>query len=151
MRRELGSWLEGPGLPRDGTPGERLGLPAAGPGSIASFGARIGAFFVDAVVANLLAGVPALFGVAYSSNVRGLVVCGAFLLVEFVMVSVTGQTIGKQLFRIRVVRVRDRGRQGWPWIAVRTLLLALVIPFFMVDRDHRGLHDRACGTALVRV
>src|SRR5689334_22272379 len=44
----LGSWLSGPGTPEPGTyPGERLGLPKDGPGSIARFGRRIAALIVD--------------------------------------------------------------------------------------------------------
>jgi hypothetical protein len=33
---------------------------------------------------------------------------------------------------------------------VRTVLLCLLIPAFITDRDQRGLHDRAAGTVLVR-
>jgi len=33
---------------------------------------------------------------------------------------------------------------------VRTLLLFLLVPAVIWDRDGRGLHDRASGTAVVR-
>jgi uncharacterized RDD family membrane protein YckC len=33
---------------------------------------------------------------------------------------------------------------------VRTVLLCLVIPAFIWDRDGRGLHDKAAGTVVVR-
>ncbi|MGF7237106.1 MAG: RDD family protein, partial [Frankia sp.] len=127
----------------------RLGLPADGPGSIAGFGARLGAFVVDAIIANLLVGVPYLFGVRYSSDGRGFAILLAFLLEEFVLVSVAGSTIGMRLFGIRVVRAAG-GHQTWPWVGVRTLLLALLVPVFIWDRDQRGTHDRAAGTVMIR-
>jgi hypothetical protein len=34
---------------------------------------------------------------------------------------------------------------------VRTLLICLVIPAVVFDEDQRGMHDRAVGTALVRI
>jgi uncharacterized RDD family membrane protein YckC len=134
-----------------GTPGERLGLPAEGPGSLAGFGVRFGAYVIDGILANLLAGVPALFGVAMSGSVRGLAVYGAFLLEELVLLTLTGQTVGMRLFGFGVARVPGGGRQGFPRVLVRTVLLGLLLPVFFVDRDLRGLHDRAAGTATVRV
>jgi uncharacterized RDD family membrane protein YckC len=155
VRRELGGWLEGPGTTRDGgaggIPGERLGLPASGPGSLAGFGPRLGGYVIDAVLANLLAGVPAILGLTYPAADRGLVVLLVFLLEEFVLLSLAGQTVGMRLFGIGVVRVPGGGRQRWPLILVRTVLLTLLVPVFLVDRDMRGLHDRAAGTAPVRV
>src|SRR5262245_46123398 len=103
------------------------------------------AYLVDGLVANLLVGVPYLTGVRYPTDVRGLAVYLAFLLEELVLVGLSGQTIGMRMAGIRVVRVRDSGRQTWPWIAVRTLLLALLVPAFIWDRDLRGTHDRAAG------
>lgn len=150
MGRALGGWLEGPGLPRDTIPGVRLGLPAEGPGSVVGFGPRLAAYIIDAVIANLLVGVLFLAGVRYSLDIRGIAVYGAFLLEEFVLISVAGQTIGMRLAGIRVIRARDGGRPSWPWVLVRTLLLALLVPAFIWDRDLRGTHDRAAGTVVVR-
>jgi uncharacterized RDD family membrane protein YckC len=105
---------------------------------------------VDGILANLLAGVPALFGVAMSSSARGLVVYGIFLLEELVLLSLTGQTVGMRLFGFGVARVPGGGRQRFPLVLVRTVLLGLLLPVFFVDRDMRGLHDRAAGTATIR-
>ncbi|WP_370651643.1 RDD family protein [Frankia sp. Cj3] len=148
--RALGNWLEGPQLPRDSPPGVRLGLPAEGSGAVAGFGHRLAAFTVDAIVANLLVGVPVLFGVRYSVDARGLAVYLAFLLEEFVLIAANGQTIGMRLAGIGVIRVRDHGRAGWRWVAVRTVLLGLLVPAFIWDRDLRATHDRAAGTVVVR-
>ncbi|MCM3923670.1 RDD family protein [Frankia sp. AiPs1] len=150
MGRALGGWLEGPGLPRDSPPGVRLGLPAEGRGSVVGFGPRLGAYLIDAVVANLIVGVLYVAGLGSAGDVRGLAIYLVFLLEEFILVSTGGQTIGMRLLGMRVIRLRDRGRQSWPWIGVRTLLLALLVPVLIWDRDQRGLHDRAAGTVVVR-
>ncbi|OAA28333.1 hypothetical protein UG55_1006308 [Frankia sp. EI5c] len=121
-----------------------------GPGSVVGFGPRIIAFIVDGVLANLLVGLLYVVGVSAAADIRGLAVFGAFLLEEFVLISVAGQTIGMRLAGIRVIRARDGERQGWVWILARTLLLALLVPAFIWDRDLRGTHDRAAGTVVVR-
>lgn len=123
--------------------GERLGLPEAGPGSIAPTGARLGAFAVDAVASGLVA---ALF-------VGGLP--GSWSLVPFfvdyvVGMLVAGRTLGMYLFGLRVIRV-DRAVAVDPARALlRTALLALLVPAVIWDRDTRGLHDRVSDTAVVR-
>jgi hypothetical protein len=33
---------------------------------------------------------------------------------------------------------------------VRTVLLCLIVPALIIDRDSRGAHDRIAGTVLVR-
>jgi len=147
--RSIGGWLEGPQIPRDTEPGARLGLPTSGPGSIASTGRRLVAYVLDGIVANLLAGVPIFFGADYSSNLRGFAVYAAFLLEIFLFISVAGQSIGMRLVGLRVLRLSDLDRPAWYWVAVRTLLLGLLVPPFVWDRDQRGLHDRAAGTVIV--
>src|SRR4051812_23118271 len=149
MRRDAGSWLDGPIFQRDEPRGSRLGLPAQGRGSLASPGARLAAVIVDAVVANLLAGLPYLFGVHCGPGVGGCAVYAAVLLQEFLLDSVAGATIGKQLCGIRVVRL-DGGRLTWPWALARTVLLGFLIPAVIWDRDGRGLHDRAAGAITIR-
>jgi uncharacterized RDD family membrane protein YckC len=149
MARAIGSWLSGPPVPTDFQPGVRLGLPADGPGSVASIGSRIGAFVIDAIVANLLAGLPYLFGVRYSPNTRGLVILGAFLIVELLFDAVYGQTLGKRLLGVRVIRADGDGLASLPWLLLRTALLGVLIPAVVWDRDRRGLHDKASGTVVV--
>lgn len=148
MGRAGGSWLEGPHVSSSYAPGARLGLPADGAGSVATFGRRLAAFAIDSVVANLLAGLPALIGLHYGLAGRNWVVLAMFLLQEFILDTVAGQTIGKRLLRMRLVRL-DGGRpQPW-WLLLRTALLGLLIPALIWDKDRRGLHDRAAGTVLM--
>ena len=61
-----------------------------------------------------------------------------------------GRTLGMYLFGLRIIRV-DREEAVNPWRAVlRTLLLMLLVPAVVFDRDGRGLHDRYTDTAVVR-
>ena len=132
--------------------GERLGLPASGPGSIAPIGARIAAFIVDCLASGLVAG---LFVAALSRHGGTAALPRNWSWVPFAVdyiggLLVAGRTLGMYLTGVRVVRV-DRNVAVDPWRAfVRTLLLVLIIPAVITDRDQRGLHDRIVATAVVR-
>jgi uncharacterized RDD family membrane protein YckC len=76
-----------------------------------------------------------------------LVLCFAEI---YLLTALTGLTIGKRLLGIRAVRT-DGGRPGFIWAALRTVLLFLVVPPLLSDRDLRGLHDRAADTIVVRM
>jgi uncharacterized RDD family membrane protein YckC len=66
-------------------------------------------------------------------------------------VGLFGQTPGMWLTRIKCVSVRD-GRPVGPLRGlVRGVLLALVVPALIMDKDRRGLHDRAAGTVVQAV
>ena len=148
-RREIGGWLSGPPLPAGDPPGVRLGLPEVGPGSVASTGSRLGAFIIDAIVANLVAGVPYLVGMRYTPASRNIAVFVAFLAVEFIFDAIYGQTLGKRIFNIRVIRADGDGLASPGWLLLRTALLGFLIPAVVWDRDRRGLHDKAAGTVVV--
>ena len=124
--------------------GAALGLPAEGPGSLASFGSRIGAFLVDAVAAALIAGLftaPSLPG-NWSMLPFGLIT--VVTLVAF------GQTPGMRLVGLRLAHPRAGERLALWRAVVRTALLMLLVPALVVDADGRGLHDRLTDTAVVR-
>jgi uncharacterized RDD family membrane protein YckC len=144
-REDLGSWLEGPGAGRnaaDGAPGQRLGLPAAGPGSIAGFGRRLIALALDWAVCSLIAR-------AFVSSVAWGPL-GVFALEQLLLVGTVGFGLGHRLLGLRIVRL-DGGLAGPARAAVRTALLALAFPALIWDRDGRGLHDKAAGTVVVRL
>jgi uncharacterized RDD family membrane protein YckC len=120
----------------------------SGPGSIAGFGIRFLAFIVDGILADLIAiavngGHHRDFAYTASSYV-------AFLLIELLFVGFTGQTPGMRLVGIGVLRADRQGRAAFKWIALRTLLLAAVIPAVVADETGRAMHDRAAGTVMVR-
>jgi uncharacterized RDD family membrane protein YckC len=122
-------------------PGRHFGLPASGPRSIARFGRRLAAFVIDI-------GVGALISYAFFDYDRwaSLAVFAALQIIFLVLVS---GSVGHLLLGMRVVPLTS----GWIGIwrpVVRTLLLSLLVPALITDRDRRGLHDRIAGTVLVR-
>jgi uncharacterized RDD family membrane protein YckC len=122
--------------------------PEAGPGSVATFGARLLAFFIDGALVNVLA-VIVNGGHDRSSYYTTSVLVG-FLLVEIVFVTLAGQTPGMRVAGIAVVREADRGRPFIGWVLLRTFLLALVAPALVIDTSGRAMHDRASGTVMLR-
>ena len=81
---------------------------------------------------------------------QSLVIALSFLLIELVFVTVAGQTPGMRVAGIGVVRADGRGRAALSWVALRTALLATVLPALFTDRSGRAMHDRAAGTVMVR-
>lgn len=148
-REDIGSWLQGP--PRPGPsayPGERLGLPEEGPGSLAPFGRRLLALVIDGVMAQFIA--MALLG--YQQGAGGLGVFKPLLVVfvmNFLLVATIGTTVGHRVVGVRVERA-PHGYVGWWRGFLRAFLLCLGIPPLIVDSDGRGLHDRIAGTVILR-
>lgn len=121
-------------------PGERLGLPESGPRSIARPLRRIGALVVDWALSVLVS-------VAFFQY-DPLATLAVFAVVQVVFLATVSGSIGHLVFRMRVVPLAG----GWIGVwrpLVRTLLLCVVIPAAIWDRDQRGLHDKAAGTVLV--
>ncbi|MGW4896643.1 RDD family protein [Kitasatospora sp. NPDC004240] len=152
-REALGSWIDGPKAAAEkmgadfGYRGERLGLPEEGPGSVAGPGRRIGAVFVDGWLVALVAYGLIAKGAVGSANMW---TTPLFFVVTVLLLATTGTTVGKRLFGLRVVRL-DGTRATIPQVMLRTLLLCLVVPPLVWDRDTRGLHDKAVGTVEVRI
>ncbi len=156
MARWTGTWLTGTGEPSPGAddgPAGRLGRPADGPGSVASFGSRAGAFALDAVLSGLVARlffpVRQLETAQLSSSLAPLAVLTAVYLVGLLTL---GQTPGMRLLGLRVVPVQRAAGEalGLVAAALRTALLLLLVPALVMDRDGRGLHDKAAGALVVR-
>ncbi|GGO79811.1 RDD family protein [Wenjunlia tyrosinilytica] len=129
-----------------GYPGERLGLPRTGPGSIAPVGRRIAALFVDWGLCVLI---------AYGLLARGdlgatnMWTSAVFFVASVLFIGTLGFTPGKRLLRLRLVRA-DGERLSVLAAMLRTFLLLLVIPAVVWDRDYRGLHDKAVRAVQVR-
>ena len=126
---------------RPAYPGEKFGLPEAGPRSVGSMGRRLGALLIDWAVCTLIAA--ALFHDQYWTLV-------VFAVQDYLLTSLTGLTLGKRLTGIRAARL-DAKPVGLLWGLVRTLLLLTVVPPLVADRDLRGLHDRAANTIVIRL
>ncbi|MDE9366460.1 RDD family protein [Luteipulveratus sp. YIM 133132] len=147
-RRDMGSWLQGDDAHETTYAGERLGLPAQGPGSLAGLGPRVVALLIDWAVCSLIAA--AFLGYRLGGQgATGFAPLLVFAVENVLLVGTVGFTLGHRVLGMRVTRP-DGGVAGPVAGAIRTLLLCLVIPAVIWDRDQRGLHDRAAGTVLVR-
>jgi uncharacterized RDD family membrane protein YckC len=149
MARPTASWLSGPEPGQSGYPGQRLGLPQSGPGSLVGFGRRIGALTIDWLIGYGLAALGLAFGL-YSAGVLATAVLVVWLVLGVVAVSLFGFTPGQFVFGLMVAAVTGRRRVGFGRAAVRGLLIALVVPPLFTDSDGRGLQDLLTGTAVVR-
>ncbi|QFG25767.1 RDD family protein [Actinomadura sp. WMMB 499] len=132
-----------------GQPGERIGFPENGSGAVASYGRRIAALFVDWGLSMLVASLLAT-SLDWGPPERSTWTLVVFGVQAWLLTSLLGVTIGKRLCGIRVVRLDGRP-VGLGWGLARSLLLLLVIPALLWDRDYRGLHDRAANTAVVNI
>ena len=153
MATGRGSWLEGPPDPRpEGAwPGERLGLPQSGTGAVATTGSRVLALVVDLLVGFLIGGLISTLVGDLDPGLRSTTATAAFALQVLVLQSLSGQSIGMRLVRIRVARLAARGGPpGLLPVAIRTALICLVVPAVLMDSDGRGLHDKAGGTVVLR-
>lgn len=147
-RRDLGSWLQGPGsAPEPGStyPGERLARPPSGPRSVAGTGRRVAAVLIDWAFCLLIA--RGFFGPEALEPNGSLSVTAVLVLVNLLLIGTAGATVGQRLLGIQVERV-DGGPPGLPKALVRAVLLGLALPTLTLlwERDRRGLHDLAAGT-----
>lgn len=130
-----------PADPTSAYPGRRLGLPEEGVGSIAGYGRRFGALFLDW-------GIACVFSVIffdYSPVAIELI----FLALTMLSIMLIGGTIGHTVFGMRLNTVGGSAPGYWRPI-VRQLLFALILPLLLVDEDGRGAHDRISGLVLRR-
>ncbi|MCU1582705.1 MAG: hypothetical protein QOD27_442 [Microbacteriaceae bacterium] len=122
-------------------PGRRLGLPESGPRSIARFGRRLAALAIDWTLSILVS-------IAFFSY-DAVATLAIFAVAQIVFISSLNGSVGHLVVGLRVVPVAG----GWVGVLRpigRTLLLCIVIPAVIWDRDQRGMHDRLVGTVLVR-
>lgn len=147
--------------------GNRLGLPENGPGSVPGVMQRLVGLALDWMLATLIVmgainlgligqelalaadrgGEPEALALTNFTTLSALVV---FAAMNILLLTLFGTTVGR---RIAGVGLTATGERSWPWfvsMTVRTLLLCLVIPAVVYDRDTRGLHDRAAGTVSTR-
>lgn len=152
-RAQLGSWLEGPGGSRPDDqpwPGYRRGLPESGPGSVASQGRRAAQLVLDILLSALMGGLVNLWVSDPTPGQRNLAASAAFVLSVGVLTAVSGQSLGMRLLGLSAVRLADGGPPRPLGALVRAVLLLLLVPALVYDRDLRGLHDRAAGVIVLR-
>ena len=123
------------------------------PDARAGFGRRVGGLAID-WGGSLL--VSAAFFPDPSATAHTLVsgrpfaTLAIWAIQHLILVATIGTTIGHRIFGLRVVREDGVRPIGFAKAAIRTLMIALVIPAVVWDDEGRGLHDRAAGTRLAR-
>jgi len=131
-----------------GYPGETLGLPAEGRGSLASWWTRIVALILDWAASMTIA--VGLFGPTVLSG-RGWqswMILTVFFVESLVLAALTGGSFGQLLCRIAVARL-DRRPLGFLRSTVRALMVCLAVPALVIGPDRRGLHDLTVGTVVI--
>lgn len=134
--------------------GHAIGLPAEGPGAVASLGRRFVAILIDWALCQLIA--IGAFGMQWGqvSGASSFVPLGIFFLENLLLVTTLGTTVGHRIMGVKVVTVGSGGADGQPpgpaRSALRALLLCLVIPPIVMDANLRGLHDKAARTVVVK-
>ena len=147
-------------------PGQRFGLPEEGPRSVAGVGRRLGAQIIDWLACLLITaailrsvhhttvlqhGIAVHRDISFSlalAQARGWTLA-LFAIEQVVLTALTGFTLGKRLLGIRVARLE--GSSAIVSSLVRTFLLLLVVPPLVLDKDLRGLHDKAARTVVIRI
>ncbi len=158
-------------LPDDAPrPREPSDFPPTGPNSLAGFWARAGARTFDVI----LVAVPAVMVLVPFATYKGnqvtsvpqwafLPFIAMFATYEIVLLSWTGQTLGKMLTGVRVAQLVNGRRPEVGQSALRSLLpltvlaipvMALACPLIYLTSIFnplgRGIHDQAGGTVVVR-
>jgi uncharacterized RDD family membrane protein YckC len=135
--------------PNDYYPGAKLGLPQDGPGAVAGWGRRLLALVIDWALSMLA--VAAFIGqeVWSGQGVSQWAPLAVFAVETWLFTSLLGGSAGQLVTRV-VVR-RTSGAPLDPSRALlRTLLICLVIPPLVFNRDQQGLHDLAVGSVALR-
>jgi hypothetical protein len=112
-------------------------------------GRRVGALFIDWVIAYGLAGLIMSFG-WISVGAVSTAVMVIWFVIGAVSVRLYGFTPGQYALGLIVIPVDNRLHVGFGRALARGLLISLVVPPLFTDTDLRGLHDRLTNTAVVR-
>jgi uncharacterized RDD family membrane protein YckC len=129
----------------DAYPGQRLGLPREGRGSLASWQARVGALIIDWAACMAIAVGFFGSGVMTGGGWRGWMILTVFFVESAVLSWLAAGSFGQLLCRIAVVRL-DGKPLGLPRALLRAFLVSLALPALIISTDRRGLHDLAAGT-----
>lgn len=135
--------------PRSAYPGESLGLPQGGPGSLAPMGRRLVALMIDWLISYGLGALAMAFGL-FSQRTLATAVLVIWFVLGVVAVRLFSFTPGQLVLGLQVASVDGRVPVGLGRLIARGLLIATVIPALFTDSDGRGLHDRLTGTAVLR-
>ena len=128
-------------VPQSSYPGERLGLPEHGPGSIGGFLPRVIGLVIDWSIAVAIAW--------WFFDYHPAALTAVFILLTGLTIALLGGSIGHIVMGMRLNTVDGRA-PGWWRPLLRQALLMLVLPAAIIDQDQRGGHDVISGLVLRR-
>lgn len=132
----------------DQYPGESLGLPERGRGSLATWNARLAALVIDwfagVILCRLLFGP----GVQQGLHWQAFTPYGMYFLQKGLLTALAGGSFGQLVCRIGVIRT-DHAQIGWWRPFVRAALKLLVVPAVVIGAERRALDDIMLGTVVV--
>lgn len=120
--------------------GSSLGLPAEGRGSVGPFWRRLVSLLIDWGLCMLVS--------AFVFNGDALANLVLFVAVNLLFLTLFGSTPGQFVLRLRVVPVRGRSPMLLRAV-VRIVLMLLLLPAAVWNRDRQPLHDVVAGTAVI--
>lgn len=130
-------------------PGQSLGLPESGAGSLAPWGARLSALLIDwsacMIVAMSMFGV----GVLTERGWRSWMILACYFVEKSLLTALTGSSFGQLITKVGVTRLGGGPLEWWRAV-VRTLSVCLVVPAIVIGAERRGLNDILLGTVVVR-
>ena len=129
-------------------PGQSLGLPAKGPGSLARWGSRLGALVLDWGASMIVALGAFGGGVLTESGWKAWMVLAVYFVQKAVLTALTGSSFGQLISRIGVTRV-DGTPIGALRAIARSAMVCLVVPAVVIGPDRRGINDLLLGTVVV--
>ena len=115
----------------------------------AGLGRRVLALSIDWAIASFTAAL--VYPLQSSALVPSLFRLGVFVLEVALLTSLGGASAGQRVMGLRVLSWPDNLFLRPGPILLRTILIALVIPAVVTDKDGRGLHDRAAKSVVMRV
>src|SRR5690242_17795367 len=94
-------------------PGNRLGLPEAGPGSVAGWGRRVGALVLDWLIAGLIASAVVGKPIWAGGNDFGTAQLVTFFAMTAILAGLAGGTIGHRALGLRVLSLKTGEKAGY--------------------------------------
>lgn len=136
-------------MPDQDYPGQRLGLPAEGPGAVATWGQRLTALVLDWAISMAFAALVTWGAVLSGTGPERFGTLVVFFLEKSLFTILTGSSLGQLIVGIGVTRIDGTPIPWWAAI-VRTFMICLVIPALVIGVDRRSLNDMVLRSVVVK-
>jgi len=129
-------------------PGETLGLPETGRGSLASWRARVAALILDWAASMALAVILFGTGVLNEAGWRSWMILGVFFVESSILTGLAGGSFGQIIAKIGVARLNGQPI-GLLRAIARQAMICVVLPTIVIGAERRALNDLALGSVVV--